>query len=127
LEFAAMEELDRQCRMCAGTGRVKTGDADVDGLEQEIAKLNWDIASLTETYGLDLRHRTTIPGEAEARENVGTLQVELSQKLKQLAATRLAAGSHETVCPECHGRGLVLTEAGEKIFNFIYRWVHPTR
>lgn len=121
-----MEELDGKCPTCNGTGRAKTGDADVDSLEHEVARLKWDVADLTETYGLDLRHRTTIPGEAEAREKVGRLQGNLAEKLKKLAAARLAAGSQDAVCPKCNGKGMVLTEAGEQIFNFIYRWVHPT-
>lgn len=122
-----MEDLDRKCPTCEETGRAKTGDKYIDTLEHDVAHRKWKIADLTEDYGLDLRHRASIPGESEAREKVGNLQVELAEKLKQLEAARLATGGEEVTCPQCHGKGLVLTESGERIFNFIYRWINPTR
>ena len=81
-----MEDLDCQCPTYKGTGRAKTGDQNIDTLERDVAQLKWEIADLTESFGLDLRHRTTIPGESDAREKVGRLQVELADKLKRLAA-----------------------------------------
>jgi predicted methyltransferase len=122
-----MEEFDRKCPLCDGTGRAKSGDAALDAMEHEVASLKWKVADLTEEFGLDLRHRTLIPGEVEAREKVGKLQVQLADKLKKLTAARLELGGEPVVCPACNGKGLVLTEAGEKLANFIYRWIHPSR
>lgn len=122
-----MEDLDRKCPTCNGTGRAMSGDESIDTLEHDVAQLKWKIADLTEDFGLDLRHRTTIPGESDAREEVGKLQAQLAEKLKNLEATRLAAGSSEAICPECHGKAMVLTADGERLANFIYRWIHPKR
>ena len=122
-----MEELDRKCSACDGTGHMESGNADVDSLEHEVARLKWEIADLTEGYGLDLRHRTTVPGEAAAREKMGKLQIELAGKLNQVEAARRTGGDNEAVCPECQGKGLVLTDAGRRLVNFIYHWIHARR
>jgi hypothetical protein len=39
---------------CNGTGRAKTGNADADSLEHEIARLKWDLADSTEMAKLGL-------------------------------------------------------------------------
>ena len=122
-----MEPLDSKCPQCSGTGRAQTGNASVDVLEHDVAQLKWQIADLTEAYGLDLRHQMAISGEAQARDKVGKLQGELSQTLSQLEAARDEAGDQEVVCRHCGGKGLVLTEAGEQLARFIYRWIHPNR
>ena len=121
-----MEELDQKCPACNGTGRAKSGDQRVDELEHDVARLKWEIAYTTEEYGLDLRHRNTIPGESEARQKVGKLQLELAEKVQELEAIQLAAGGQGVVCQRCNGKGLVLTETGQQLFNFIHRWIHPT-
>jgi hypothetical protein len=122
-----MEELDRKCSACDGTGRMESGDADVDSLEHDVARLKWEIADLTEGYGLDLPHRTTAPGEAEAREKVGQLQIELAGKLTELETAQEAGSDSAAICPECQGKGFVLTDIGQRLVNFVYRWIHPRR
>ena len=122
-----MEDLDRKCSACDGTGRRESGNADVDALQHEVTRLKWEIADLTEGYGLDLRHRTTIAGEAEAREKVGELQIELAGKLTELEAAQEAGSDSAAICPECQGKGFVLTDTGQRLVNFVYRWIHPRR
>jgi predicted methyltransferase len=122
-----MEDFDQKCSACDGTGRIESGDSDVDALEHEVARIKWEIADLTEGYGLDLRHPTTVPGEAEAREKVGELQIKLAGKLTELEAARGAGGNSAAICPECQGKGFVLTDTGQRLVNFVYRWIHPRR
>jgi hypothetical protein len=123
----AMEELDRVCSKCGGTGRARSGDERIDALERAVAESKYQIADLTEAYGLDLRHRSFLPGEVEARTRVGQLQTKLAKQLDELQAARSAARSQDVVCPQCHGKGFVLTESGEQMMRFIRKWIHPAR
>jgi Ribonuclease G/E len=103
----------RLCGNCGGTGRIRDVSPRVRTLEREASDLKYEIAELTERFGLDLQHRTAIPGEIQARKRVGERQIELATRLEELQKVMTAEESSETTCPDCSGTGLAVSKRRE--------------